>query len=340
MRMLLDGRCLVQSHLGGVQQYARALLGEFSRFGLPFDVAKPSSTNRLAQHVWEHFVLPGLARGFDVLFCPGNVAPFRLPSRTKLVATVHCLRFLYVPQAYRWPFRRYYRFMIPRVLRRADAVITVSRTQADQMVDRFPHVAGKLHVVPLGVSGAFRPADRPRKDPIILFVGDLGAGKNLSRLLQAFARLADRLPHTLWIAGEAPPIFRSGLCGPEGLRPDRVRWLGQIHSPAELADLYRKAQLLVFPSLYESFGLPPLEAMACGTAVVAGDVPALHETIGKAGLFVDPLNVDAIADGILTVLTDDALRARLEREGPRRAQDFTWERCARATWEVLRDVAR
>jgi len=171
--------------------------------------------------------------------------------------------------------------------------------------------------------------------PFLLSVGSLEPGKNRERLLQAFARLQARgLKHTLVVAGqrawryegEAPLARRLGLA-------DSVRFLGHVPQ-ADLPALYSAADLFVFPSLYEGFGLPALEAMACGTPVVASNVSALPEVVGDAALQVSPLDVEALADAIERLLRDDRLRADLRERGLERARQFSWEKAARRTAEV------
>jgi glycosyltransferase involved in cell wall biosynthesis len=169
----------------------------------------------------------------------------------------------------------------------------------------------------------------------VLSVGSLEPGKNRERLLQAFARLRARgLAHTLVVAGqrawryegEQPLAQRLGLA-------DSVRFLGHVPQ-ADLPALYSAADLFAFPSLYEGFGLPALEAMACGTPVVASNVSAVPEVVGDAALQVSPLDVGALADAMERLLRDERLRADLRERGLKRAAEFSWEKAARRTAEV------
>ncbi|MBN1346933.1 MAG: glycosyltransferase family 4 protein [Phycisphaerae bacterium] len=341
MRVLIDGRCLCHAHVDGVQRYTSHLLEELSRLGAPFDEARPGGRGRWRQQLWEHLTLPRLARGYNVLFCPANVGPMRVPRGTRLAVTIHSLAFLKVPEAYGRAFGAYYRFVIPRVVARAEAIITVSRAEARSIEESYPVARGRVHVVPLGVSPVFRPSEEVGRERVILFVGHLGPGKNLARLLAAFGGIAKDIPHELWVVGTSFKAFRSASDssgGLQGLGADRVRWLGQIDDASELAELYQRAELLVFPSLYESFGLPALEAMACGTPVVASDLAALRETMGNAGEYVDPLDVGAIGEGILRLIGDEGLRGELGRRGIERAAGFSWADTARRTWEILCEV--
>ena len=172
-------------------------------------------------------------------------------------------------------------------------------------------------------------------------MGSLEPGKNRGRLLQAFGRLRARgLEHTLAVAGQRAWRFEGEepLAGRLGLA-DAVRFLGYV-PPADLPALYSAADLFVFPSLYEGFGLPALEALACGTPVVTSSVSALPEVVGDAALQVDPLDVEALAEAMERLLRDDGLRADLRERGLRRAEEFSWERTARQTLAVYERATR
>jgi glycosyltransferase involved in cell wall biosynthesis len=166
----------------------------------------------------------------------------------------------------------------------------------------------------------------------ILFAGILNTGKNLECLLEAFRTIADRFDHRLKIVGGHAADRR---IVPVDELQERVDWLGPMRDDERLADLYRRADLLLFPSLYESFGLPVLEAMASGTPVVASDLPALRETGGDAIVYCDPHHTTSISEAMIRVLGSSALQADLQQAGIDRAGGFTWGKCAERTWEIL-----
>lgn len=340
--VLIDGRVLKHGEFSGVQRYAHELLGALRKLALPFDVAEPRTTSRYGRQCWEHFVLPRLAGRYKVLFCPANVAPLYIPRRTRLVVTIHSLSFMEIAESYRWTFRNYYRLVVPKAMRRADAIITVSHAEAERIAARFPSVAAKIRVIPLGVGRTFAPPREPRRLPVVLFVGSLSAAKNLHRLLAAFAEIRDKTPCAVWIVGRKGPAF---ALAPETaaliarIGADRVRWLGQINDSGELAAIYQSAALLVFPSLYESFGLAALEAAACGTPALVSDIPALREVMGDAAAYVNSCDVRAMADAILALVTDENERHRLSERGIERAAQFSWQQCAERTWDALSEVA-
>jgi glycosyltransferase involved in cell wall biosynthesis len=340
--VLIDGRVLNHGGLSGVQRYAHELLGASRELALPFDVAEPHTTSRYGRQCWEHLVLPRLAGRYQVLFCPANVAPLYVPRRTRLVVTIHSLSFMEVAGSYRWTFRNYYRLVVPQAMRRADAIITVSHTEAERIAAHFPSVAAKIRVIPLGVSRTFAPPREPRRLPVVLFVGSLGSAKNLHGLLAAFAEIRDKTACAVWIVGRKGSPF---TLAPETaavvarIGGDRVRWLGQISDSEELAAIYRSAALLVLPSFYESFGLAALEAAACGTPALVSDIHALREVMGDAAAYVNPCDVRAMADAILALLMDEKERHRLSERGIKRAAQFSWKQCAELTWDVLSEVA-
>jgi glycosyltransferase involved in cell wall biosynthesis len=168
--------------------------------------------------------------------------------------------------------------------------------------------------------------------PYLLYVGSHKPHKNLARLLKAFAISGVRRSVRLVLTGARDSKI-SARVEDLGLNGD-VRFV-EFPGDESLADLYRGAEGFVFPSLYEGFGLPPLEAMACGVPVLTSNVCSLPEVVGDAAILVDPLDVDAIADGIRRLVCDSELRARLQTEGPLRARRFSWAETAKRTWKTL-----
>lgn len=271
--------------------------------------------------VWYPFVLPRAARRerLDVLHCPTFRAPLRRPS-CPLVVTVHDLAVLRHPEAFNAWTRRYSAFSVPRVVRAATYLIAVSEFTKRELVELLRASEEKIVVVPNGVAGVFSP-DGPAADgDYVLAVGTLEPRKNLSRIEEA----ARRAGVELRVVGEL------GWGGVRG-----AGWLGRV-SDDELASLYRGARCLIYASLYEGFGLPIAEAMACGTPVVTSVGGATEETAGGAAVLIDPYDSASIAAGI-----DEAVRRRdeLRRLGIERALAFSWDAAARATVGVYREAA-
>ncbi len=292
-----------------------------------------------------------LSRGrFDLLHAPGYVAPVLAP--VPVVLTLYDTLALSHPALCTPGNRWHYRLLLPPSVRRAAAVIVPSEvTRRD--VERFmPWAADRIRIIPLGIEarfGVLQDEDAAQRlqatygltGPYILHVGGLEPKKNLPRLVEAFHLLRQRrdLPHRLVIAG-APSWDRA-----EVERAIRVSGLGNRvflpgFVPAELLPaLYRGAELFVFPSFYEGFGLPPLEAMACGTPVIVSDRGALPEIAGSAALVVDPLRPAEIAEAMDAVLTRREVRTDLIARGLRHAAGFSWARTAAATEAVYAEVA-
>lgn len=335
----------------------RALLGGPRRLlkGLPVTERWTPVPSWWFERLTERFDLPRVewfAR-FDVFFAPNFVPP---PTRTRrLVVTVHDLAFRLhpetAPQSTRWWLAR-----IDRTLHQASRVIAVSEATKRDLLELYGMNAERITVIPHGVDEqVFRPPppgeiERVRRrfgitGPYLLSLGGIEPRKNLPNLVRAFARLPgpDRL--VLVLAGgsvEWNPEGRDAL--EEALNDvpqdiaERVVLLGYVEEQDKVA-LLGGADALVYPSLYEGFGLPVLEAMACGTPVVTSDLSALPEVAGDAALLVDPSDPSAIASAVERVRDDPDLRRELRRKGMSRAAGYTWQETARRTAAVLHEAA-
>lgn len=303
--------------------------------------------------LWQQLALPlAVARGgFDLLHAPGYVAP--LLARGPVVLTLYDALALTHPGLCTPGNRWHYRFMVPLSVRRADAVIVPSETTRRDVERVMPWAADRIRVIPLGIENRFNvlhdggaeqrlQAAYGLSGPYILFVGGLEPKKNVVRLVDAFRLLRQRrdLTHRLVIAGtwswDRAAVERAIRAA--GLE-QTVVLPGFVPSDL-LPALYRGAELFAFPSLYEGFGLPPLEAMACGTPVIVSNRGALPEIAGPAALVVDPLSAADIAGAMEAALTQRDVRTDLIARGLRHAAGFTWARTAASTEAVYADVAR
>ena len=321
MRVGVDTSPLVQTR-AGTARHVRGLLGALrDRPGLELELLSIGGTGRMSSVVrdalWYPVGLRRRARAFDILHC----TTFRSPvgARVPTVLTVHDLAILRSPEAFpRW-HRLYGRAGLGRVLRAADAVVAVSEFTKEETIALAGVPAGRIRVVPNGVDAVFAP-DGPHAEGVyVLAVATLEPRKNLGRAVEA-ARLA---------GVELRVVGARGWGG-----VDVPGWIGEV-TDGELAALYRGARCVVYPSLYEGFGLPVLEAMACGTPVVTSRGAAMEEVAGGVAILVDPLDVASIADGIRRA---EALRDELVPLGLARAREFTWERAAdsvAALWAEL-----
>jgi glycosyltransferase involved in cell wall biosynthesis len=274
---------------------------------------------------WYLGALPARASrdGMQVLHCPTQRAPTR--SKVPVVVTLHDLAVLRHPETFnRWT-RTYSRLALPRVVRAARRVIAVSEFTKRESLELLDLPEEKVRVIPNAVGAPFQPDGDAADGDYVLAVSTLEPRKNLSRLVQGFGRA--RLDGCLLVTG-----MRGW--GDVEVSGNGVQWLGFVPDD-ELARLYRGARCVAYVSSYEGFGLPVLEAMACGAPVVAGRNEAAEEVAGGAAVLVDPLDPNAIAAGLTEALDRrDELRAR----GLERAKAFDWPGVARKTVEVYREA--
>jgi len=296
-----------------------------------------------SHHRLEQWVLPLeiFPLGLDVLHSPDFIPPFRRNCRS--VITIHDLAFLLYPHFLTRESARYYG-QIDQAVRHTDHIIAVSESTKGDIVRLLGVAEDRITVIHEAANPTYRPIDDPkaldeirRKYEIvgdfILFVSTIEPRKNLPTLLRAYRQLLDgyRPGVKLAVAGERGWLFHEVFTLVEELDlGEHVVFLGLV-PVKDLLLLYNAARLLVHPSFYEGFGLPPLEAMACGTPVVVSNVSSLPEVVGDAALLVDPNDVSGLTLAIWRVLSDEALRRKLIERGLERAKLFSWERAARET---------
>jgi glycosyltransferase involved in cell wall biosynthesis len=283
----------------------------------------------------------------DVVFNPKYSIP--LAARCKTVYVSHGVDWAVLSLPRPWTDHIVYGVLRPRYTRKADAIIAVSDTTRRHEIEYLGADEKRVHTVYLGVDDSFHDEvpreglDKVRRDyglpeRFFLYCGQIYPAKNFGRLLQAYAKVGPGLGRHLVVAGEHRWLCRKELELIDRLNISRwVVWPGWIGREA-LPSFYRLADALLLPSLYESFGLPLLEAMASGCPVVTSDRYGTKEVAGHAAVLVDPEDIDGIAHGIRQVATDDSLRKSLIEKGRRRARFFSWKTCARETLRVLEDV--
>lgn len=323
----------------GVQRYTRELLSHLGNRCLQVRPSLPSSGS--VGHLWEQVVLPWHLHG-ALLWSPGNTGPLAVANQ---VVTIHDAATLEHPEWFSRSFAQGYRMLLPSLIQRVRLVITNSEFSKQRLLAHSQVAAEKIRPIPLGVSTNFRPVDSEelariklkycQVRPYFLTLGSLEPRKNLNRLLAAWALLGDKCKDfELLIVGGKGKIFRQSCFGDI---PSTVRFLGYVDD-LDLPALLSGAMAFVYPSLYEGFGLPPLEAMACGTPVVVGRAAALPETCGDAALYVDPWSVEELAECLLNLLDNVGLREILSTKGLHRAAGFRWEDTADRTWETLMEA--
>jgi glycosyltransferase involved in cell wall biosynthesis len=296
--------------------------------------------------VREHLSIPLKLRrlGAELLHAPHYVRPLlcTIPSVVTIHDCIHLLFPQYLPNRMAW---RYARYMMGSAIRHSAVVFTVSDSSRADILRFYPWAdPARVHVVPNAIDTELledpgeEEMERVReryqlRGRFILFAGNVKPHKNLERLIRAFAVVREQGGHDdlqLLLIGDDVSRYGSLRRAVEAtrLRQD-VRFFGFV-PPSTLSALYRMADVFAFPSLYEGFGLPPLEAMSCGTPVVTSRMAALHEVVDEAAVLVDAYSVDDIAAGIVRVLDDDDLRTDLVRKGHARARKFSWDRSVRA----------
>jgi glycosyltransferase involved in cell wall biosynthesis len=323
----------------GTQRYTRELL---RRLGDVLEPIGPEGRSRgLKGHLWEQLRLPGLCRP-NLLWSPANTGP---ACYDRQVVTVHDLTPVDHPECMGRLFGLWYRRLWKKLLPRVRRILTVSRFTRQRILDVYGLDEDRVVVTPLAAAQSFRPAGDEQiaqarraagigPEPYILTVGTIEPRKNLPRLLEAWKQVYPKHRGLRLVvvgaAGSEGVFGRSAQPSP----PAGVLLAGRVEE-AHLPGLYSGAELMVYPSLYEGFGLPPLEAMACGTPVVVSNAPALVEVVGQVGRIVQARDAGAIAEGILEVL-EASDRQTLARKSLDRAACFSWDAAARATLDVLR----
>jgi len=290
---------------------------------------------------------------FDLIFSPGLYGPFRIPAGVASVMVVHDLTRYLFPHFF--PFNPMQKVLdllaYPAMLRRYDHILAVSEATRKDLITLFKVSEEKITVTYHGAEKAFQPLSdievqeqflktHGLKKPYILFLGTLEPRKNILTLLRAFARIMDQISHDLVLVGQRgwkwEPIFKE--IEQLGLH-SRVHWTGYVPD-SERVLFYNAADFLVFPSWYEGFGLPVLEAMQSGCPVISSQVSSMPEVVGDAGLLIDPNRVEDLQKAMLRLVHEPGLTEKLRRAGLEQAQKFSWENSARITLEVFEKITQ
>jgi glycosyltransferase involved in cell wall biosynthesis len=365
LRVGMDARALT-SPAAGVRRYARELLRSLVALGEDLDLialgGDPEAVPEGVAHVeesthpptnlgWSLVGLPQTAQRarLDVLHAPAYTAP--LWGAPPVVLTIHDVSYARHPEWY--PYRRdvVRRAFYRRSARRARLVLTDSEFSESEITAAYGIPRDRIAVVPLGVDARFSPSSSPNccelpqevSGPFVLHVGDLHERRNLptvvDAVLAARRHFGGAAAVSLVLAGVDRGVG-DGLCAiaAEADVPEAVVKLGPV-SEELLVSLYRCAAALVYPSFYEGFGLPTLEAMACGTPVIASRAASIPEVVGDAAILLDPTDIAGWTDAIVNVVNDDNRRGQMRSKGLARAAEFTWTRTARLTLEAYRRAA-
>lgn len=299
---------------------------------------------RLLRLAWEQIVLPTRVRRhkLDVLHSPHYTIPFLNPSRT--VVTFCDMTFFLYPKLHSFWKRMFFQAMMRISSRRAWGIITISESTKRDLLGIFKGISSKVRAIPLGVDRTFRPITDKNSiiqvcsryglqmGEFILFVGLLEPRKNIPTLLHALRELVDLGIHKrLAIVGRRGWMYDNIFSTVQSLNLQDFVVFTDYVPEEELPYLYNGTCLFVYPSFYEGFGLPVLEAMSCGTPVVTSNISSMPEILGDSGLLVDPYNVSQLADAIMRIVDNDDFRRSIQERGLQRAAQFSWETTARKT---------
>ena len=339
--IVINARFLTQE-LSGVQRFAEQTCLALKQmrddvvFVAPHDIKMRESAKRLnvkcfgrhRGHLWEQIDLPRYLRheGNPLLVSLCTTAPLFYRNQ---IATHHDITYIRHPESYARAFRSLYRLMTPILLSNIRALLTVSNFSKGEISQFYDYPEKNIFVVPNAVSDAFQPGPAVNRDKnYLLAVSSPCAHKNFSRMIEAFLTLHDYPDLQMHIVGGAHQVFSDPYLQRQASSDPRIRFLGRL-SDQELIAQYQGASAFVFPSLYEGFGIPPLEAQACGCPVVAANAASIPEVLQTSALYFDPTDVSHIATAMQRVLTDEPLRQSLRRRGLHNVSRFSWEDSAR-----------
>jgi glycosyltransferase involved in cell wall biosynthesis len=346
---VVNGRYLTQKATG-VHRYAFEICNKLHEMGVDFHVAVPQEIDpgykfsfktvvcgSLNTHLWEQISLPRYLKsiGSPLLISFTGCGPLNYSNQ---IMTIHDVSHERYPEWFSKNYYRFYHYMMPRIGRKAHAVLTVSEFSKAEIVDTLGLDASKIHVVHSNVPFHTKPSAEEllnyKPDPdierYIIAVSSMDPRKNFIRLAEAFNKIEDKSVK-LYIIGMRFKAFNT---------PDLQKLVGEnIHLPGYIDDdalqkMYQNAILSVYPSLYEGFGLPPLESMTYGCPAIVADIPALREVSEDAALYVDPYNVDDIANGINILLKEEKLRHELRVKGIEQIKKYSWEKSAKQVYEL------
>ncbi|MBV6451987.1 MAG: D-inositol-3-phosphate glycosyltransferase [Anaerolineales bacterium] len=327
--IVVNGRFLAR-RVTGVERYAH----EITKILKSRCRIETTRFNGIAGHAWEQLILPTKLNRDSILWSPANSGPLIVRNQA---LTIHDLSPLEHPEWFAETYSAWSRLLLPMLARRVRVIFVPSNYVKEKVTTRFG--VENIVVAPNGVDTAiFHPSakqgalDFPKK--YILFVGSIQPRKNLAGLMRAWHEVKDEFNDTwLVVAGAAGGVFRSVKFSSD----ERVRFLGYV--PDErLPALYANAELFVLPSFDEGFGLPALEAMACGTPVIVSNGGALPEVAGDAGFIFDLSTPATLAQGLRECLSDEKLRAALIEKGLARAKQFSWQASAELIWKTLNEI--
>lgn len=350
--IVVNARFLIQP-ITGVQRFAveislelKKILGDGVTFVAPNRIIQSHFTNKFdvvtigahQGYLWEQWDLPRYLRkhGNPLLLCLCNTAPLYYKNK---IVTVHDVAFMAYPQTFSKSFLYVYRFMIPRIMRSAKKVITVSEFSKSEIVKYYGINREKIDVVYNAVGADFRKKEdeKLKKQKYILAVSSLNYRKNFLAVLKAFSILEKTDKETaLYIIGDLKNTNFAGVDIEQYKKDQRINFLGRV-SDNELIRYYSNAAAFIYPSIYEGFGIPPLEAQRCGCKVIIADIPPLREVVADSGLYCNPYDVNDIANKMMSSITDSN---DLSNKGDTNSMRFSWKTSAEKIKGIIEDISK
>lgn len=334
--LICNTRCL-QTKLTGVQRYTTEILKHFPAEGVKCISPSDKIARGTFGHLWEQLILPGKLKN-DLLWSPSNSGPISVKHQ---VVTIHDLVPIDHPEWLNKYFARWYNFITPKLVKTAVHIITISEFSKQRIIDLYNVPDSKISIIYNGINKerlSYSAMIKPKNLPFeryVLSLGSLEPRKNLPLLFKAWENILDRIPCDIGLVvvggvGNTKVFKDNGFSD----IPDRVKFLGYINDD-EISYLYKNALSFVYLSIYEGFGLPPLEAMAFGAPVLTGNRTSLPEVVGDAGLMIDPLSLSECEDALIKLITDEKYRNDLSERGKNRALNFDWKKSSEETWKVM-----
>ena len=346
--IIVNARFLTQP-ISGVQRYAIEICLELKKLSPDIVFVSPRNilhheiahalgvkiTGRLKGHLWEQIELPSYLKkqGSPLLLNLCNTAPIFYVNK---IVTIHDLAFERFPQTFSWKFRYAYQFAIPRIARSSKHILTDSSFSKNEICSLYSISEDKIEVVYCANSAFFSEIGNTNNEQFILAVSSLNYQKNFFALVKAFNKLSDKTIK-LFLVGGINKNFADHNLLQEIESNENIKFVGRVDDE-ELVRLYSSAQCFVYPSLYEGFGIPPLEAQACGCPCVVSNAASLPEVCGDSVVYCDPYSVDDIADKISMVLSSKALQDELRTKGFENIKRFSWEKSAQKIIHIIEEI--
>ena len=342
MSVKINGRFLNQP-ITGVQRYAREIISEFEKLNYAYQLLIPNSflsDQRSLSHLWEQWILPYHLKSKEVLWSPCNIGPLHVPDQ---VITLHDTAAIQHPEWFSKKFAWWYRQLIPKLVKNCSGIITVSKFSKEFIIECLNVPPEKVEVIYSGINAhQFYVAEETSIDVVkkqfslkknyVLTLGTLTPRKNVSGVLKAWYSFNDSNTDLVIVGGEGNNF--STIPELNSLQEDNVKLIGYVEDKY-LAPLYSGAQAFIYPSFFEGFGLPILEAMSCGTPVITSNIGALKEVSGEAAYLVNPYNPSEMAKAIKDVIHSNTLAKELRELGLKRTHSFTWKKAAEQTYTYI-----